>query len=205
MQCLVLPRSFYLPSAKIVAPALLGHWLLRSTPFGVCGGEIVETEAYLVDDPACHAYVRETERNRTMWGRPGGAYVFQIYGAHFCLNPVCRQAGSAEAVLIRALRPSIAPEIMQRYRTVEKAQSLCNGPGKLCQALNIDRALDGSDLCDAGGPLWIARNPERDAWVHEQGPTIMSVPRIGLTRAADWPLRFYLDGDKNVSRRVKKG
>ncbi len=203
VQCLALPRSFYAPSAEIVAPALLGHTLLRRTPFGICGGEIAETEAYLVNDPACHAYVRETARNRTMWGKAGGAYVFQIYGAYFCLNPVCRESGVAEAVLIRAINPSCAPEIMQRYRAVPKLRDLCSGPGKMCQALDIDRSLDGSDLCDASGPLWIAENPQREAWIKENGPTIIC-PRIGLTRAADWPLRFYLDKDKNVSRRVPK-
>ncbi len=203
VECLALPRSFYAPSAQIVAPTLLGHTLLRRTPHGICGGEIVETEAYLVDDPACHAYVRETARNRTMWGEAGSAYVFQIYGAYFCLNPVCCASGIAEAVLIRAIRPSVQPEIMRRYREVKKTRDLCSGPGKMCQALDIDRALDGSDLCDANGPLWIAKNIVRDKWVEENGP-IITCPRIGLTRAADWPLRFYLDKDENVSRRMAK-
>src|ERR1051325_7129429 len=98
-----LSRTFYEPSAKVVAPELLGHFLIRNTPDGPCGGAIVETEAYLVDDAACHGAPGETKRNRVMFGHPGHCYVYLIYGFHFCVNTVCRPAGIAEAVLIRAI------------------------------------------------------------------------------------------------------
>src|ERR1044072_4097534 len=97
-----LPRFFYEPSAKIVAPKFLGHWLIRNTPEGPCGGAIVETEAYLINDAACHGAPGPTPRNRVMFGAPGYSYVYLIYGLHFCVNAVCHREGVAEAVLIRA-------------------------------------------------------------------------------------------------------
>lgn len=194
-------RGFYTPSAREVARSLLGHWLLRRTPEGLRGGEITETEAYLVGDPACHAYVRETPRNKTMWGEEGRAYVFQIYGAYWCCNAVCGPVGTAEAVLIRAMRPSFGIEEMKQLRPVKADKQLLSGPGKLCQALAIERSLDGADLCEASGPLFIARNPRRDAFCREAGP-LVTCTRIGLTRGADLPLRFYLEGDANISRRA---
>lgn len=197
-----LPREFYKPSADIVAPLLLGHFLLRQTEHGICGGEIVETEAYLTDDPACHAYRRETPRNKAMWGEHGRAYVYQIYGAYFCINAVCRPRGVAEAVLVRAVRPSFGTEILQANRTVEKERDLTNGPGKLCAAMQIDRALDGLDLCESSSPIWIARNPQQADFLQTGGP-VVTTTRIGITQAADWPLRFYLENDACVSRRVR--
>src|SRR5437867_12887044 len=129
-----LPRSFFKPSAKLVAPALLGHWLIRSTLEGVCGGVIVETEAYLADDPACHGFRGETARNRSMYGPPGRAYVYFIYGNHWCVNAVCRPSGHAEAVLIRAVEATMGDDLMRARRTVRKLQELTNGPAKLCEA-----------------------------------------------------------------------
>jgi DNA-3-methyladenine glycosylase len=194
-----LPRKFYAPSAEIVAPNLLGHFLLRSTPGGTIGGVIVETEAYLTDDPACHAYVRQTARNAAMWGEAGRAYVYLIYGTHFCFNAVCREKGVAEAVLVRAIEPAFGVEEMQKFRA-HKLKNLTNGPAKLCAAMNIDRALNGVDICDATSPLFIARNPRRAALLKERAP-IVQTTRIGISRAADWPLRWYLGGSTHVSRR----
>src|SRR5258708_996349 len=134
-----LPRSFYEPSAKVVAPRLLGHWLIRNTPKGPCGGPIVETEAYLRDDPACHGAPGLTQRNRVMFGPQGHGYVYFIYGAHYCVNAVCMPAGVAEAVLIRAIEPALMKEAMIEQRPVRNSHQLTNGPAKLCQALDIDR------------------------------------------------------------------
>src|SRR5687768_14089444 len=104
MKFVPLPRSFYEPSAAVVAPQLLGHWLIRKTKAGFCGGAIVETEAYLCkNDPSCHGAVGETARNRVMWGEPGYGYVYYIYGNYHCFNAVCLPKGFAEAVLIRGV------------------------------------------------------------------------------------------------------
>lgn len=201
----VLERKVYGPGAAQVARDLLGHWMLRRLegPGGSawCGGEIVETEAYLVGDPACHAYVRETARNRTMWGREGHAYVFTIYGSYKCFNAVCGPPGVAEAVLIRALRPHFGVPEMSKLRLARRERDLLSGPSKLCQALGIERDLDGADLCDAGGPVILARNAERESFVRRFGPAVVCT-RIGLTRGADLPLRFYLQQEPNVSRKA---
>ncbi|HEX4263197.1 MAG TPA: DNA-3-methyladenine glycosylase [Verrucomicrobiae bacterium] len=195
-----LPRSFYEPSAKIVAAELLGHFLIRNTPNGPCGGAIVETEAYLVGDAACHAAPGLTKRNRVMFGHPGHAYVYLIYGFHFCVNAVCCPAGIAEALLIRAVEATFGEQLMSAYRPVGKLRELSNGPGKLCQAMDITRSLDGVDLCDRNSPLFIAENPDVKKFRKEKGPMITTT-RIGITKAATLPLRFYLDGSEFVSRR----
>jgi DNA-3-methyladenine glycosylase len=195
-----LSRRFYEPSAKAVAPALLGHWLIRNTANGPCGGPIVETEAYLVGDPACHGAPGPTARNRVMFGAPGHGYVYLIYGFHFCMNAVCRQAGVAEAVLIRAVEVALGEEFMRKRRPVEATRDLTNGPGKLCLAMDIDRSRNGVDLCDAASPLFIARNPAVQKFRRERGPMVTG-KRIGLTKAADLALRFYQEGSLFVSQR----
>ena len=195
-----LPRSFYEPSADGVAPALLGHLLLRQTPDGPTGGVIVETEAYLADDPACHAYKGETPRNRSMFGPSGHAYVYLIYGMHHCVNAVCQQRGVGEAVLIRALEPTIGIGLMNARRPVARPRDLTNGPAKLCAALGIDRALDGVNLCKAGSELLVATNPAWEETRARLGPVEIST-RIGITKAAHLPLRFCLRGSVFVSRR----
>lgn len=198
---LPLPRTFYEPSAQTVAPELLGHWLIRNTAAGPCGGAIVETEAYLCDDPACHGAPGLTVRNRVMFGPPGHAYVYLIYGYHFCVNAVCQASGVAEAVLIRAIEATLAPETMRRNRSAHKTRDLTNGPAKLCEALAIDRGLDGVDLCDARSPLFIAQNPVVNELRSERGP-LVTTTRIGITQAAELPLRFYLEASAFVSRRA---
>jgi DNA-3-methyladenine glycosylase len=196
-----LARSFYEPSAELVAPALLGHLLVRNTPEGPCGGPIVETEAYLVGDPACHSYRGESQRNRVMFGPPGHAYVYLIYGLYFCVNAVCRPKGCAEAVLIRAIEATVGQERMRHHRDVKKLSELTSGPAKLCAALTIDRALDGVDICDVRSPLFIARNPDHKPFLLTKGPMV-STTRVGITKAADLPLRFYLDASSFVSKRL---
>lgn len=198
-----LPAAFYEPSAELVAPLLLGHWLLRRTPTGFSGGLIVETEAYLAHDPACHGFKRETTRNRSMYGPPGRAYVYFIYGNHWCFNTVCRPAGIAEAVLVRAIEPTFGRDWMQQQRPTANPLQLTNGPAKLCAALAIDRKCDGLDLSDSDSNVLIATNPQHKRWMEAHGP-VVTTQRIGLTKAADWPLRFYVEGSVAVSRRVRR-
>jgi len=196
-----LPRSFYHPTANVVARRLLGQWLIRNGPLGASGGPIVETEAYLSDDPACHGAPGLTPRNRVMFGAPGHGYVYLIYGYHFCVNAVCRPAGVAEAVLIRAIEPIFGEELLRHQRPVSKPRDLTNGPAKLCEAMKIDRGLDGIDLCDPKSALFIAENPNVKALRKERGPVVITT-RIGITQAAALPLRFYLGGSVFVSKRA---
>jgi len=193
-----LPRKFYVPSARDVAPKLLGHWLVRRTDDGWMGGRIVETEAYLRDDPACHGFRGQTRRNAAMFGPPGRAYVYFIYGNHWCFNTVCQAEGVGEAVLVRAIEPVFGLEWMARRRPGREMNEWTNGPGKFCQALAIGRELDGTDLTCVDSGLFVARNRNRDLWVSTAGP-VVATARIGITAAADWPLRFYVRGSRWVS------
>lgn len=136
-------------------------------------------------------------------GPPGYAYVYFIYGNHWCFNAVCGPAGVAEAVLIRAIEAGLGMEQMQNRRTVERPVELTNGPAKLCEALAIDRAIDSVDLCDAGSPVFIAENKQRAACLENLGPTTVTT-RIGISKAAEQHLRFYLEGSLYVSKRVKQ-
>ena len=206
MHCMTpLPSAFFVPSAGIVAPRLLGHFLLRRTPDDSwAGGAIVETEAYLADDPACHGFRGETARNRSMFGPPGRAYVYFIYGNYFCCNAVCAAPGVGEAVLIRAIEPTFGVEWMQQNRPVPKPRELTSGPAKLCLALDIQRPLDGANLCSLESDFIVAKNPDVKKFLREHGP-VVTTTRIGLSVAAHLPLRFYLDGSEFVSRRRKQG
>ena len=197
-----LPRKFYEPSARVVAPRLLGHFLLRQTPEGWCGGPIVETEAYLMGDPACHAFRGLTQRNRMMWGDPGHAYVYLIYGFYYCFNTVCRPPGQAEAVLIRAVEVHWGRDWMKQHRPVEKETHLTSGPGKLCVAMHIQREHDGVDLCSTKSPVIVAANPNVKKFRRTMGP-LVTTTRIGINVGADLPLRFYLAQSPFVSRKAK--
>ena len=197
-----LPRSFYLPSADRVAPKLLGHLLLRRTRHGWLGGPIVETEAYLFEDPASHSYSGKTARNSSMYGPPGHAYVYFIYGNHFCVNAVTCADGIGEAVLIRALEPQFELNFMRQNRPVLKEVDLTNGPAKLCEALAIERELDAADLCDVASSLIIARHPTHKQYLEERGPIIRAT-RVGITKASDALLRFYLERSPSVSQRIR--
>jgi DNA-3-methyladenine glycosylase len=197
-----LPRKFYAPSASVVAPRLLGHYLVRKSGSGSIGGVIVETEAYIQGDPACHAYVGLTNRTRTMFGPPGHAYIYIIYGVYWCFNTVCCREGVAEAVLVRAIEPIWGIEQMQASRSKSERLHLASGPGKLCKALGLDRNQDGADLTDPNSAIWVAENPEASRYVAQQGG-LFTTTRVGITKAADWPLRFYLKNSPFVSRRVR--
>jgi DNA-3-methyladenine glycosylase len=194
-----LPRKFFAPSAAVVARRLLGHYLVRRIPGGFAGGTIVEAEAYLAHDPASHGFKRETPRNRSMYGPPGRAYVYFIYGNHHCFNAVCGEPGVPEAVLIRAIAPAFGLEWMRTRRSGIEPPDLTNGPGKLCAALDIGRELDGVDLCQADAAVLLAANPRLARTRHSLGP-VRITPRIGISLAAELPLRFLLAGSDSISR-----
>jgi len=204
MNIQLIDRKFYAASASQVAPDLLGHYLLRRIEGIWCGGIIVETEAYIKDDPACHAYIGgktlHTPRVKVLWGRPGHAYVYVIYGVYHCFNVACCPEGMAEAVLVRAISPTHGVELMQERRPVKVLRQLTNGPGKLCAAMGMDRDLDGADLCDSNAEVIIASNPNRGSLI-TQHSDISIGPRIGLNVAADWPLRFGLNNNEFLSRK----
>jgi DNA-3-methyladenine glycosylase len=188
-----LSREFYLQDTILVARGLVGKLLVHNTPEGVISGRIVETEAYLRGDPACHANRGMTERNRVMFGPPGHAYVYFTYGMHFCMNAVTQPEGEAEAVLIRALQPIEGIELMARNRKVTESHNLCSGPGKLTQALGLNRAHNGFDLTDSC--LIIADDGE------DAGEIVVTT-RIGIKVFVDKPWRFYSERWREwVSRR----
>jgi DNA-3-methyladenine glycosylase len=188
-----LPRAFFERPATVVARDLLGRVLVHDAPGGPRAGRIVEVEAYRgLIDPASHAYRGRTERNGVMFGRAGHAYVYLSYGIHHCLNLVCEPAGSAAAVLIRALEPLQGLDAMMRARSTREGSRLARGPGCVAQALGLDRRHDGLDL--ARGPLWVsAERPERT------GRKVTTGPRIGISKGLDRPWRFYLAGHPCVS------
>jgi DNA-3-methyladenine glycosylase len=181
-----LPRKFFDRSVHAVAPDLVGATLLVE---GV-GGIIVDVEAYHHTDPAAHSYGGQTPRNAVMFGPPGYAYVYRSYGIHWCLNFVCEAEGSASAVLIRALEPTVGSEAMRRRRGLEDPRALCSGPGKLCQALGVTKAHDGLPLDRAPFELR-ARTGQ---------PTIAVGRRVGITKAAEEPWRYGLAGSRFLSR-----
>lgn len=174
-----------------LARQLIGHYVVHDHPQGRLVGRIVETEAYPPGDPACHAYIGPTARNASLFLRHGHAYVYFIYGTWFMLNVSSERAGQGAGVLLRALEPVAGLDLMRRLRGVETPTELTRGPGRLAQALAIDRALDGVDLCRPGA-LWLAAGP---------GPSgeIGVSERIGLTRAVEQPWRFYERGNPHVS------
>jgi DNA-3-methyladenine glycosylase len=184
-----LDRDFYDRDPIKVARDCLGKILVH----GETAGRIVEVEAYLgEDDQAAHAWRGITKRTEILFGQPGHAYVYFIYGMYECLNFVTEPEGRAGCVLIRALEPIAGIKLMQRRRPLAKRlEDLASGPGKLTRAMGITRKLNGSDLVT--GKIEVrARNDESP-------PDIAVTPRIGITHCADWPLRFLIRGNKFVS------
>ncbi|HEY0795944.1 MAG TPA: DNA-3-methyladenine glycosylase [Acidisarcina sp.] len=193
-----LAREFYLERPDAVAARLLGKLLIRRLGEQFLAGRIVEVEAYFgIDDPAAHAFAGRTERNAVLYGPPGHAYVYFIYGMHYCLNVSCEPDGEAGCVLIRALEPVSGLTQMASLRNLPPdadPRLLTTGPGRLCQSLNITRAEhNGLDLTNAESPLYIA--PDGFEVVE-----IAMSPRIGIRKAADRPLRFSLGGNRFVTR-----
>jgi DNA-3-methyladenine glycosylase len=179
-------------AARPLARALLGRILVRETADGLVAGRIVETEAYLPGDPACHAYGGVTPRNVSLFGPPHRSYVYQIYGTSFCFNLSSEPEGTGGGVLVRALEPVLGEDVILERRPGSSIRDACRGPGRLCTALAIDRSLDGLDVLTDSG-LWLAAGePLRPSRVRVS-------PRIGLTRAASRPLRYYEAGNPYVS------
>ncbi len=198
---MVLPIEFYQQDTIQLSKALLGTYLVHKSEEGTTIGRIVETEAYLSGDPACHAYRRKTTRNATMFGPAGHAYVYQIYGIHYCVNIVSASEGVGEAVLIRALQPVEGVELMQLRRGIIQEKNLCNGPGKLVQAMGITRAMDGISMVS---PYFYILS--REAYPLLNIPfQIITTTRIGITQGIDLPYRFYIAGNPNVSYPVRGG
>jgi DNA-3-methyladenine glycosylase len=194
----LVPRAFFDRPAEQVGPELLGLVLEHETADGLVAVEITEVESYAgEEDPASHAWRGRTARTAVMYGPPGHAYVYFTYGMHFCVNLVCLPEGSANAVLLRAGRVIAGEEIARARRAgngrAVGARDLARGPARLCQALDIDRSLDGADVCDPASSLRVRVGSGAG------GSTVRTGPRIGISRAAEVPWRFWLDGDPTVS------
>jgi DNA-3-methyladenine glycosylase len=181
-----LTKAFFNRSVHEVAPDLIGATLL----FGGVGGRLVEVEAYHHTDPAAHSFRGPTPRNVVMFGPPGYAYVYRSYGIHWCLNFVCEPKGSASAVLIRAIEPTVGLARMRRRRGLSDVRLLCSGPGRVCEALGITRADNGLALDEQPFEL-LARSGEVE---------IVAGPRIGLTKAVEKPWRYGLKDSRFLSK-----
>ena len=186
-----IPREDLPSDTVALARHLIGKVVVRQTPEGTLSGRIVETEAYPPGDAAGHAFRGETPRNQSLFLERGHAYVYFAYGVVWMLNVSSEAGGIGAGVLIRALHPLEGLETMRRNRGVDSLRDLARGPGRLAAALEIDRRLDGVDLCRTG-PIWLARDDG-------EAPEIGVSTRIGLTKEADRPLRFYARGSPFVS------
>ncbi len=188
-------------SVLIVAPELIGCTLVRQLPDGQqLRGQIVEVEAYQEGDPACHAYHKQTKRNQIMFGAAGYVYVYLIYGMYHCLNFVTDRAEFPSAVLIRALELDSATLASITLKPKEKPERVAAGPGKLCQAMQIDLALYGTKLA-SGQPLWLeSRSPTWQSELDTGKIELVQTTRIGLTQGIELPWRWYIKGCKSVSR-----
>jgi DNA-3-methyladenine glycosylase len=194
-----LPVAFFRRPTEVVAQDLLGMVIVSTAGDELTTARIVETEAYLgYDDPASHGYLhRRNARNQALFGPPGSWYVYLSYGMHWCANLVCQRTGLASAVLLRALEPLDGLDVMRRRRGPVPDRELCSGPGKLCQALGIMRNLDGRGMAESEVMVHRPRSNEEN--------TIVVTSRIGITKAADWPLRFVVAGSPWLSRKTTGG
>jgi DNA-3-methyladenine glycosylase len=188
-------------SVLIVAPELLGCTLVRQLPDGQqLRGKIVEVEAYQEGDPACHAYRKQTKRNQIMFGAAGYVYVYLIYGIYHCLNFVTDRAEFPSAVLIRALELDRVTLASIPLKPTEKPARVAAGPGKLCQAMQIDLALYGTKLA-SGQPMWLeSRSSAWQAELNTGKIELVQTTRIGLTQGIELPWRWYIKGCQSVSR-----
>jgi DNA-3-methyladenine glycosylase len=198
-RAVTLPVAFFRRPTEVVAAELIGMVVVSSVGGALTEGRIVETEAYLgYDDPASHGYLhRRHARNQALFGPPGSWYVYLSYGMHWCANLVCQRVGLGSAVLLRALEPLAGCDVMRQRRGGVMDRELCSGPGKLCEALGITRDLDGTKMSASHVVVRRAEAAEELA--------ISATPRIGITKAADWPLRFCLAGSPWTSRKETGG
>jgi len=189
-----LPVAFFRKDAVAVARGLLGKLLVSRTRGCTTIGRIVEVEAYLgAEDPASHAFrFRRHAQNEGLYGPPGNWYVYRSYGVHWCANLVVGPPGLGSAVLLRALEPIEGTPAMRRRRGVREERLLCSGPGRLTQALGITGVLDQRAMGDA--PAYVLGAPPLD------GVEVLATPRIGISRAIDWPLRFVVRGSPWLSK-----
>ncbi len=197
----VITSEWFDRSAITVAPELIGCTLVRQLPDGQqLRGLIVETEAYQAGDPACHAYRKQTTRNRIMFAAPGYVYVYLIYGIYHCVNVVTDRDGTASAVLIRALALDIETLNTMSLRPKEKSERVAAGPGKLCRAMQIDLNLYGTKL-EKNQALWIEhRSVDLQTMLEIDRIKLVQTTRIGLTQGIELPWRWYLKDCPAVSR-----
>ncbi|MCB0286939.1 MAG: DNA-3-methyladenine glycosylase [Calditrichia bacterium] len=189
---IALPQQFYAQDTITVAKQLLGKLLVRHLNGEVLAAKIVETEAYIgEDDPACHAARGRTPRTEIMYGPPGFAYIYFIYGMYFCLNAVTEAEGFPAAVLIRAAEPVGGLEQMRRLRRVKNDLQLANGPGKLCQAFDLNRDLNGAPLTQP--PLYIADSPAVPS------DEIVATSRVGISAGKSHLWRFLIKNNRFAS------
>lgn len=196
---MILPGDFYERPTIDVAQALLGCCLVHEEGNMTTAGKIVETEAYLSGDPAAHSFIGKTKRNAVLFGPVGHAYVYLIYGMHYCVNVVTGEEGLGEAVLIRALEPLQGIHVMKRRRVTESISQLCSGPGKLTAAMGITRECNGVSFMD--GPLRIRSRDSAPGTVPVRNDEIVRTTRVGIIKAAEKPLRFYLKDCPFISRK----
>ena len=194
----IIPRGFYKRNTVDVAKAILGNILVRVIDGNLLSGIIVESEAYRsIDDPASHSHNGKTERNGVMFGEVGLAYVYITYGIHYCLNVVAKEdTFPAGAVLIRAIEPIMGIEHMRKFRKIDDLYNLTNGPGKLTNALNVNKKHNGTDITRKGNMYILEGVPINRS-------SIKATPRIGIRLAADKQWRFLITGNKFVSGNVK--
>ena len=186
-------KHFFSRDTITTARDLLGCMLIHKSPEGLAGGYIVETEAYLgQEDPACHSYKGKTKRNEVMFLGAGLVYVYLIYGMYYCLNFTSNSGDKPEAVLIRALEPVTGIETMEKNRNKAKLKELCSGPGKLAQALGIDMGINGTEV---GDKITVYER------TNELENNIIATTRVGISQAADLPLRFYIKDNQFISKK----
>ena len=196
---MILPQTFYEQDTISVAKGLLGCYLVHLEGEETTLGRIVETESYLVHDPAAHSFTGKTKRNAVLFGPVGRAYVYLIYGMHHCFNAVTGEVGMGEAVLIRALEPLQGIPVMRKRRRTEKLALLCNGPARLAEALAITLSYNGLSLIDGPLQMWSSDSLSSSAPIGDAD--IVQTTRIGIAKARELPLRFYLKGNGYISRK----